>query len=205
MSIMLICFTLSATSYLRFRINGFVIAPHQRILFKWALFFAHTKYGAGKYQEATLLLNLKNKRVLFGRLRFPAKELVRVVESVADYLNDLDWLAIIVPGALIICSVRCKTGTRLSTFEISIKCIGVNAYETRLIQHKGIGNAAPPTKSQESLRYFMRFLKEAEGKECLRQFSREKLLFNLDAKLAKDHLMANRIRKFLNDMGGSRI
>ena len=108
-------------------------------------------------------------------------------------------------GMSVICSVRCKAGSRQSTFEMSVKCVGINAYQTRLIQHKGVGNAAPPAKAQESLISFMRFLKEAEGKECLRRFSREKLLINFDEKLARNHRMANRIREFLNDNSSGRL
>jgi hypothetical protein len=108
-------------------------------------------------------------------------------------------------GMSVICSVRCEAGSRMSTFEMSVKCIGVNAYETRLIQHKGLGNAVPPAKALESLRDFMLFLRGAEGKECLKRFSREKLLLNFDEKLARNHRMAIRLREFLNEQTSGRM
>lgn len=108
-------------------------------------------------------------------------------------------------GRSVIFSTRTAAGQPLSTFELAIQNKRLASYEINLVQHKGTGNRPPPGNAVDAMRYFIRHLKGEEGSNSLIKFSREKLLLNLDARLASDHRMAVIMRDFVTQKTGGRI
>jgi hypothetical protein len=108
-------------------------------------------------------------------------------------------------GKSVIFSVRSEVGVRYSTFELAIESSTINFYEPKLIEHKSYGNAVAPGVAEEALRFFMAYLRGVEGQACLKRFTQNRWLANLDSKLSNDYQMAIRMSDFIELKSGERL
>lgn len=108
-------------------------------------------------------------------------------------------------GRSVILSVRQANGTRLSTFEISIKRKGLALFDIALVQQKGRANVYPSSEAVRAVRAFMKYLNGIDGLPLLHRFSREKQLFNHAPERIKDIQVAEHMQEFIVAKTGGRI
>lgn len=108
-------------------------------------------------------------------------------------------------GRSVILSVRQANGTRLSTFEISIKRKGLSLFDVTLVQQKGRSNVYPSAEAVGAVRAFMKYLNGIDGLPLLHRFSREKQLFNHAPERVKDIQVAEHMQEFIVAKTGGRI
>jgi len=108
-------------------------------------------------------------------------------------------------GRSVILSVRQANGTRLSTFEISIKRKGLALFDVTLVQQKGRANVYPSSEAVRAVSEFMKHLNGIDGLPLLHRFSREKQLFNHAPERIKDIRIAAHMQEFIVAKTGGRI
>lgn len=108
-------------------------------------------------------------------------------------------------GRSVILSVRQTNGTRLSTFEISIKRKGLALFDVTLVQQKGRANVYPSAEAVGAVRAFMKYLNGIDGVPMLHRFSREKQLFNHAPERIKDIQVAEHMQEFIVAKTGGQI
>jgi len=108
-------------------------------------------------------------------------------------------------GRSVILSVRQANGTRLSTFEISIKRKGLALFDVTLVQQKGRANVYPSAEAVRAVSAFMKHLNGIDGVPMLHRFSREKQLFNHAPERIKDIQVAEHMQEFIVAKTGGQI
>jgi len=175
-----------------------------RLALSWRATYAEESANRSEGNSFPVLLEtpLAYERLQIVQLKTPME---LEFESAAMNHCVYSYAAACKSGRSVIFSTRTAAGQPLSTFELAIQNKRLASYEINLVQHKGAGNRPPPANAVEAMRYLRRHLMGEEGTVSLSRFSREKLLLNMDARLASDHRMAVIMRDFVTQRTGGRI